>query len=431
VTESAALQDWLTAIEAGHPAEIQLGLERVTAVAGRMGLLPAPLPVVLIGGTNGKGSTLAFLEAALAAAGHRVGGYTSPHLFRFNERIRLGGQPVDDATLVAAFERVEAVRGGTPLTYFEFTTLAAMAVFADSADLALLEVGLGGRLDAVNIWDPAVSVITSVDLDHQAFLGNDRETIGREKAGILRPGVAAVCGDPDPPRSVIVAAGDDLLAIGRAFRAEAGEEGWYWAGGNDRLGPLPRPLLTGDYQLRNAATAIAAGQQLPPEWRPDPAAWRQALAATLIPGRGQTVPGPVPVWLDVAHNPQAAGEFAALLAQEPVKGRTLAVFGAMRDKAVAELCAAMAGVVDRWYPCGMPGDRALSGTELAAMLPPAAVAESAADPRRALAAARADARPGYDRIAVFGSFLLVADVLAALEEGMDSPQQTGKGRDVQ
>ena len=199
MAESARLQDWLSAIEAAHPADIELGLGRVAAVAERMGLLPAPIPVVLVGGTNGKGSTLAFLESALVAGGHAVGGYTSPHLFRFNERISVGGEAVADDALIAAFEAVEGARRDTALTYFEFTTLAAMAVFAERAEVALLEVGLGGRLDAVNIWEPSVSVITSVDLDHQAFLGDDREAIGAEKAGILRPGVPAVCGDARPP----------------------------------------------------------------------------------------------------------------------------------------------------------------------------------------------------------------------------------------
>jgi dihydrofolate synthase/folylpolyglutamate synthase len=417
VTESPPLQDWLATIEAAHPAAIELGLERVAAVAGRMGLLPAPVPVVLIGGTNGKGSTLAFLEAALNAAGHRTGAYTSPHLFRFNERVRVAGEAVADEALIAAFEAVEAARGGVALTYFEFTTLAAMAVFAERADLALLEVGLGGRLDAVNIWDPQVSVVTSVDLDHQAFLGDDREAIGREKAGILRPGVPAVCGDPDPPETLLAAGGDSLRRLGPDFRAETDDGHWHWLAGDRRLGPLPRPRLAGAYQLRNAATAIAAGQALPPAWRPAAEAWRRALATARIPGRGQVVDGRVPVWLDVAHNPAAACEFAALLGERPGPGRTLAVFGAMRDKAVAEVAGAMAGVIDRWYPCGMPGERALSGSEVAQHLPPgqAGTAAPAADPQGALAAARADARPGLDRIVAFGSFLVVAGVLEALE----------------
>lgn len=413
MSETPQLREWLAAIEAAHPAEIELGLERVAAVAERMGLLPAPLPVVLIGGTNGKGSTLAYLEAALGVAGHRVGGYSSPHLFRFNERVRLAGIPADDATLIAAFEEVEAARQGVALTYFEFTTLAAMAVFAGEAEVALLEVGLGGRLDAVNVWDPAVSVITSVDLDHQAFLGSDREAIGAEKAGILRSGIPAVCGDPDPPQALIQRADPPLIRLGEAFRIESAGDQWQWVGPAGELGPLPRPRLAGAFQMRNAATAIAAGQQLAGGLRPDAAAWRQALANVLVPGRGQLIPGPVPVWLDVAHNPGAAGELAALLAEQPIDGRTLAVYGAMADKAVAEVGRAMAGVVDRWYPCGMLGGRALSGHQVATRLP---VDGGLVDgpfeaPEAALAAARAQARRGRDRIVVFGSFLVVAAAL--------------------
>jgi len=417
VSESPQLREWLEAIEAAHPDEIELGLERVAAVAGRMGLLPAPMPVVLIAGTNGKGSTLAFLEAALAAAGHRVGAYTSPHLFRFNERIRVAGRTAGDDELVAAFEAVEAARRGVSLTYFEFTTLAAMAMFAERAEVALLEVGLGGRLDAVNIWEPAVSVITSVDLDHQAFLGADREAIGGEKAGILRAGVPAVCGDPQPPRSVSGRDDVPLRLWGRDFRAEAGEGGWTWVAADRHLGPLPLPRLAGDYQLRNAATAIAAASLLPGALQPDLPAWRQALAAAAVPGRGQVIEAEVPVWLDVAHNPAAAAQLADLLGQRPVPGRTLAVFGAMRDKAVAEVAGAMAGVIDRWYPCGIAGERGLSGGEVAARLPVAleAVADPAADCARALAAARAEACPGRDRIIAFGSFLVVASALEALD----------------
>jgi len=416
VPESSQIQDWLAAIEAVHPGDIELGLERVGAVARRMGLLPAPIPVVLVGGTNGKGSVLAFLEEALLTAGHRVGGFTSPHLFRFNERIRVGGRPVGDGALIAAFEAVDAAREGIPLTYFEFTTLAAMAVFADQADLALLEVGLGGRLDAVNIWEPEVSVITSVDLDHQAFLGWDRETIGAEKAGILRPGVPAVCGDPDPPRSLLAERSSGMSVQGRDFRAEVANGQWYWAAGPERLGPLPPPRMAGNYQLRNAATAIAAGRQLPVGFRPGAPVWEQALATASIPGRGQVIEGAVPVWLDVAHNPGASGELATLLRQHPVTGRTLAIFGAMRDKQVSEVAGAMAGAIDRWYPCAIALERGLSGTEVAERLPVdgATVADPAAGPVEALAAARAEAGEG-DRIVAFGSFLVVAGVLERMD----------------
>ncbi|MFP4560144.1 MAG: bifunctional folylpolyglutamate synthase/dihydrofolate synthase [Thiohalorhabdus sp.] len=422
MAESPELRAWLKRIEAGHPADIALGLDRVSAVAGRLGLLPAPVPVVLVGGTNGKGSVVAFLEAALQAAGHRVGAYTSPHLFRFNERIRIGGRPASDATLLPAFEAVEAARGDTPLTYFEFTTLVAMTAFREVVDVAVLEVGLGGRLDAVNLWDPLLSVVTSIDLDHQAFLGTNREAIGAEKAGIFRPGVPAVCGDARPPSSLLAAAGDVLWFQGRDFAAAPGEKGeWRWVGPGGTLGPLPEPRLAGAYQLRNAATAVAAGLRLPEPFCLGEAHWRAALSRVALPGRGQLVPGPVPVWLDVAHNPAAARGLADLLRASPVSGRTLAVFGAMQDKDVSAVAESMAAVTDRWYPCDMPGNRGMAGEELA-RTPPVSTMECRGpfpDTAFALEAASGDARPDRDRIVVFGSFLMVAAALEALENGFD------------
>ncbi|KPV40440.1 hypothetical protein AN478_06505 [Thiohalorhabdus denitrificans] len=433
MAESPELRAWLERIEAGHPADIALGLDRVGAVAERLGLLPAPVPVVLVGGTNGKGSVVAFLEAALREAGHRVGAYTSPHFFRFNERIRIGGRPAADATLLSAFEAVEAARGNTPLTYFEFTTLVAMSAFREVVDIAVLEVGLGGRLDAVNLWDPLLSVVTSIDLDHQAFLGGDRETIGAEKAGIFRPGVPAVCGDPRPPRSLLEAAGEDLWVQGRDFTATPGEAGeWQWVGSGRTLGPLPGPRLAGAYQLRNAATAVAAGLRLPEPFGLDEVHWRAALPRVALPGRGQQVPGPIPVWLDVAHNPAAARGLADLLQGNPASGRTLAVFGAMQDKDARGVADSMAAVIDRWYPCNMPAERGMAGEELA-RTPPISTMECRGpfpDPAAALEAARGDARPGRDRIVVFGSFLMVAAALEALEEafareGREPPPEEG------
>ncbi len=421
--ESLKLQRCLEAIEARHPAAIELGLDRVRTVAGRMGLLPTPMPVVLVGGTNGKGSTLAFLEGALTHQKPlRIGAYTSPHLFRFNERIRIQGMPVGDPTLLEALEAVEAHRGEAPLTYFEYTTLAAMWVFQGQVDIALLEVGLGGRLDAVNIWEPIVSVITSIDLDHQAYLGCDREAIGSEKAGILRPGIPAVCGDREPPHSLLQGREQRLYVVGRDFQAIGGPSGsWYWVGWGADIGPLPAPRLAGSYQLRNAATALAAGELLPPAYRPGSKAWQEALRETLIPGRGQRVEQGVSVWLDVAHNPGAAQEFATLLEENPVPGRSLAVCGAMRDKDIAGIATAMAGAVDRWYPCGVPGPRGLSGRELAQRLPVASPSQipSFGDPRAAFAAARAEAVASQDRVVVLGGFPVVAAALEALEGQTD------------
>ncbi|MFA9460800.1 bifunctional folylpolyglutamate synthase/dihydrofolate synthase [Thiohalorhabdus sp. Cl-TMA] len=418
MTESPELRAWLERVEARHPGDIALGLDRVGTVAARMGLRQAPMPIVLVGGTNGKGSVVSLLESALIASGHRVGAYTSPHLFRFNERIRKNGLPVSDEGLLPGFAEVEEARGDTPLTYFEFTTLVAMATFREEVDIAVLEVGLGGRLDAVNIWDPLLSVVTSVDLDHQAFLGEDREAIGAEKAGIFRPETPALCGDPQPPESLFRAPNGGLWVQDRDFRGTAAEDGWWsWSGCGQTLGPLPQPRLAGDYQIRNAATAIAAGLLLPEPFRLREEHWRVALARVALPGRGQCLPGAVPIWLDVAHNPAAAREFAALLSASPPEGRTLAVYGSMQDKDVGAVAAAMAGVVDRWYPCGVPVPRGMSGAELAETLPVSGPSRQGPfpEPADALDAARQDARPERDRIVIFGSFLMVAAALEALD----------------
>lgn len=423
------LTDWLAFIEAQHPKTISMGLERVRAVADAMALPKPARRMITVGGTNGKGSTVAFIEAIARSVGWKVGAYTSPHLLRYNERVRIDGADADDASLVAAFEAVEAARasmpgGGVPLTYFEYGTLAALWLFAQSElDLAVLEVGLGGRLDAVNLVDPDVAVITTVDLDHQDWLGDTIEAIGAEKAGIARAWTPLVLGDDDPPSSVLgraYAIGASAVRIGCDFFFEpvAAEDGddahWRWRTLGREL-DLPMPALSAPVQLRNAAVAIAALHALPDDL-PD-AAFVDGIRTARVPARLQRFRhGDVEVLVDVGHNPQAARALADALAASPAAGPTFAVFAALADKDIVGVVEAMTAQIDRWWLAGLadagPRGRdvdafadALAGTSAAAGTRCATVAE-------ALAAARAAATPGT-RVLVFGSFHTAAAALAA------------------
>lgn len=416
----AELTGWLQWVEQAHPQEVALGLERVASVAATLGRTELPVPVVTVAGTNGKGSTVAYLEGALTEAGQRVGAFTSPHFFRFNERARLGGEPLGDPPLVTALAAVEEARGETPLTYFEHTTLAVVeALIRSGAELLLLEVGLGGRLDAVNIWDPSVAVITSIGRDHEAFLGSDREAIGAEKAGIFRAGVPAVCGDPDPPASLVTAGGKDLHLLGRDFWPEAvGAGQWRLAGPSEAAALLPRPAMEGAFQQRNAATAVMAGLCLPEPCRPHLEDWAATLPQVQVPGRGQCLGGAVPIWVDVAHNPHAAAELAQALETTPVVGRTLAVWAMLAEKDAEGVARAMTGAVDQWYPSRSEGPRpAWESQALARILGEAGarVATEAPSVTDGLARARQDARSDGDRIVVFGSFFTVAEALQELD----------------
>jgi dihydrofolate synthase/folylpolyglutamate synthase len=414
------LAQWLEYIELQHPESIELGLDRVRAVAQRMQLDRPARKVVTVAGTNGKGSTVAFVEAIARAAGWRTGAYSSPHLLAYNERVRIDGRDADDAALVAGFEAVESARGDTPLTYFEHGTLCALWLFARAGlDLAVLEVGLGGRLDAVNIVDPDVAVITTVDIDHVDWLGADRETIGLEKAGIARPWKPLVLGDDDPPASVLRRA----YAIGAAavrancdfFFAPVDASSWRWREVG-RSYTLPMPRMAAPAQLRNAAVAIAALRALG-EPLPD-AAVADGVASASVPGRLQRFErGGVEVLVDVGHNPQAARELARWLDAAPAGGRTLAVFAALGDKDLAGIIEALAGRVDRWWLAGLEAvaGRGLSVDAFAERLAGTAAAdgERHAGVGEALAAALAQADPG-DRVLVFGSFHTAADALQAL-----------------
>ncbi|MDE2607799.1 MAG: bifunctional tetrahydrofolate synthase/dihydrofolate synthase [Burkholderiales bacterium] len=412
------LADWLAHCERLHPRNIDLGLARVREVAQRLQLRFDGL-VVTVAGTNGKGSTCAMLEAIALQAGYRTGVYTSPHLVHFEERCRIGGEIVAGEALVPHFERVEAARAGMTLTYFEFTTLAILSLMAASGlDLAILEVGLGGRLDAVNVIDTDCGIITSIDLDHMEYLGPDRESIGREKAGILRAGRPAIVSDPLPPHSVIQyaqAIGADLWLLGRDYNFSGDKQQWAWAGRGRRHPGLAYPALRGANQLLNASGVLAAFEALRQRLPVTAQAIRNGLALVELPGRFQIVPGQPTLVLDVAHNPHSVAALTANLDAMGFYPATHAVFGAMADKDLAPMLAKIGPLVDRWYFTDLPTPRAASAQDLLARwqaLPgrrevPASTHES---PEEALRAAVAAAEPA-DRILVFGSFYTVGGVL--------------------
>ena len=413
------LADWLAHIERQHPKSIDMGLQRVREVAARMRLPRPAKRVITVGGTNGKGSTVAFVEAIARAHGWKVGCYTSPHLLRYNERVRIDGVDAGDAALVAGFEAVEAARGDTSLTYFEYGTLCALWLFARSKlDLAVLEVGLGGRLDAVNVVDADASIITTVDLDHQDWLGEDIEAIGFEKAGIARPFKPLVLGDDDPPASVLrhaYAIGAQSWRIANDFFAEPLDaETWRWREVGFSM-DLPMPALAAPVQLRNAACAIAAVRTL--RARIDKQTYAEGVANARVAGRLQRFErNGVEVVVDVGHNPQAARALAAWLRAQP-RRRTLAVYAALADKDVAGVAQALAGVVDGWHIAGLSdaGPRGLGVDDFARQLAGTAAADAArhVGVDAALQAAMAQAGPG-GRVLVFGSFHTAAAALGHL-----------------
>jgi dihydrofolate synthase / folylpolyglutamate synthase len=412
------LQDWLAHCEKLHPKTIQLGLERVQVVAARMGLRFG-CPVITVAGTNGKGSTCAMLEAIALQAGWRTGVYTSPHLVHFEERCRIHGDIVTAAALLPHFEQVEAARQDVALTYFEFTTLAIMSLMAASAlDVAILEVGLGGRLDAVNVIDADCAVITSIALDHMDYLGTDRESIGREKAGILRTGKPAIVSDPVPPQSVLdraVEIGADLWTLGRDFNFSGDKQQWAWAGRGRRYAGLAYPALRGANQLINASGVLAALEALRTRLPVTAQAVRNGLAMVELPGRFQIVPGQPTLVLDVAHNPHSVAALAANLDAMGFYPTTHGVFGAMGDKDQAAMFKKMGPLIDRWYFTDLPTVRADTASALKAKWQAQETrsdvsATTHADPMQALRCAVAAADPA-DRIVVFGSFYTVGGVL--------------------
>ena len=428
MTTPSTLAEWLAHCERLHPKTIDLSLERVQRVRARLSVDFA-CPVFTVAGTNGKGSTCAMLEAILRASGYRVGVYTSPHLVHFEERCRVDGEMIEAAQLLPHFVAVEAARADETLTYFEFTTLVILRLLAGAElDAVVLEVGLGGRLDAVNLIDTDCAILTSIDLDHMGYLGPDRESIGREKAGILRPGRPAIVADPLPPRSVLDQAreiGADLWRAGIDFNFQGDPQQWGWAGRARRHHGLAYPALRGANQLLNASGVLAALEAMRPRLPVTAQAVRNGLAMVELPGRFQIVPGEPTLVLDVAHNPHAVSTLTANLDQMGYYPRTHAVFGAMKDKDIESMFARMLVLVDRWYFSALPTPRAASVEELVALharalaarpaglapLPPHEPHGTYSAPRTALLAAL-DAADPADRIVVFGSFFTVGGVLA-------------------
>ena len=417
-----SLPGWLAYIERQHIQPIALGLERVDKVRSALGQTKN-CTVITVGGTNGKGSVCAMLESILLCAGYHVGLYTSPHLLDYNERVRVNGRPVSDDDLCCGFAAVDSARGAIPLTYFEFGTLAAWQIFAQaSLDVVIFEVGLGGRLDAVNVYEPDCAVVTTVDLDHMDYLGSDREQIGFEKAGIFRGGKPAICGDPNPPASLLThasAIGAGLRSIGHDYgflREEQQWQFWNWLG---KRSGLVCPALRGSIQLANASTALAtldALRDLLPVATQD---IRRGLMEVELPGRFQIIPGKPTVVLDVAHNPQAARVLAENLGDRAGHSQTWAVFGMMADKDIAGVIRAVKPWVAHWLVCTLPGSRAANAAQLAELLRHEGVTEPIGEyPTAAEAFAYAQSAAGdNDRILAFGSFLMVADVMRILASG--------------
>ena len=420
----ANLADWLSRLETMHFKAIDMGLERVAEVKTRLGLI-FDCPVITVGGTNGKGSTCAMLEAILLQGGYRVGLYTSPHLLHFNERARINGEMASDAALVEQFEAVEAARGDISLTYFEFTTLAILRMFAHlRLDAVILEVGLGGRLDAVNVVDADVAIVTSVDIDHTEYLGSTREAIGFEKAGIFRGGRTAICSDPHPPRSLVEhaeAIGADLWLFGRDFNYSGDKQQWSYGGRQQRRNSLGYPALRGANQLLNACAAIAACEALRMRLPLGAQEIRSGLALVELPGRFQVLPGRPTTILDVAHNPHAAATLSHNLDNMGFHRYTHAVFGCMRDKDIVAVMGKLKDQIDHWYLAALPVPRAAGIEELESALDEAGIQACAipgqertiqtfASPADAFIAA-SNAAGEDDRIVVFGSFYTVAGVM--------------------
>jgi len=417
------LSDWLAWQETLHPNAIDLGLDRLQRTLERLEWQRPACPVVTVAGTNGKGSCVALTARILGEAGYRIGTFTSPHLLRYNERIHIDGVEVSDETLMAAFERIDAARGADTLTFFEFNAAAALLVFAEAQpDAIVLEVGMGGRLDAVNVVDADVALVSSIDLDHCDWLGHDRETIGREKAGIFRAGRPAIFGARDMPASIRETAeriGANLQQLGRDFDWVRSGERWSWRGRSGEQRDLPAPALHGEIQYDNAAAVLAALGALEPRVRVPRSAIERGLQTVTLPGRFQVVQqgGPRPIeWiLDVAHNPAAARTLAAQLAARKGKGSTIAVCGVLSDKDVEGIASELRTSFDRWIIVGLQGARALPPDELAGRVRNvgANIEAVATDVVAGCQAAEALAQPG-DRIVVFGSFLTVGPALGWL-----------------
>jgi dihydrofolate synthase/folylpolyglutamate synthase len=418
MTLPTTLEHWLAHCDQLHPKSIDMTLDRVAEIVARLGLRFA-MPVISVAGTNGKGSSCAMLEAIALAAGYRVGLYIKPHLVHFEERCRINGEMATAESLLPHFAAVEAARGGVTLTWFEFTTLVIMRALAQAPlDLVILEVGMGGRLDAVNAVDADCALISCIALDHTEYLGDNREDIGREKAGIMRTGRPVVVSDPQPPTSLQARAdelGATLWQLGRDFNFQGDKQQWAWRGRNQRFNGLAYPALRGANQLLNAAGVLAVFEALRERLPINAQAVRNGLAVVALPGRFQIVPGQPALVLDVAHNPQSVAALALNLDQMGFFPETHAVFGAMRDKDIPTLLAQLAPLVDHWHLTDLPTPRAARPADLAEAVRSASGSRKItttlhATPEAALRAAAAAADPA-DRIVVFGSFFTVGGVL--------------------
>lgn len=414
----ATLQEWLDWQETLHPSEIELGLERVDSVWRRLCSEGLGSTVITISGTNGKGSSASILESILLAAGYSVGCYTSPHLLKYNERIRVNGQDALDQAICAAFSRVDQAREEVSLTYFEFGTLAALDIFAqEQLDVVILEVGLGGRLDAVNIIDPDVALITTIDIDHTDWLGNTRDEIALEKAGILRPGQPAVFGGMNPPQALLEKAselGVDLSIQGVDFSYTSIDSGWSWEGRDTSYYRLPEPSLKGQFILQNGSAVLMVLELLRQKLDIAVESVTTGIQNLSIPGRFQVIPGDITVILDVAHNPAAAAELAANLGKMQGDGRNLALFSALADKDIVQIVAPLSGLIDRWYIGRLEASRAADIDQLRGSITSAGVdvsiIESYESMSQAVVKAMADAET-HDRLIIFGSFFTVAEMM--------------------
>lgn len=418
-----SLQGWLAWQESLHPKAIDLGLERVGGVFRILNPESIKPPTITVAGTNGKGSCIAFLEAIYRAQGYRVGSYTSPHILKYNERIKIDGEPVDDKSICTAFERIESARKNTSLSYFEFGTLAALDIFWRAGlDVQLLEVGLGGRLDAVNIIDADATLITSICIDHCDWLGETREAIGREKAGIFRAGVPAIVGDPEPPVSLLQSAkakSAPVFCIGKNFFYQKKATGWNWIAENNRLLDLPAPALKGEHQYRNAATVLSTISFMEEHLPVKEESVREGLSDVSLKGRFQIIEGEIPILLDVGHNPQAVRTLVDYIDQFFPNRRIHAIFSMMKDKDIKGVIEIMKPVVFKWYVSPLLNPRSATEQKMRNSFNSCNVGNvqfGFPDFAATMVAAKIDAVKG-DLILVFGSFFLVSEFLAGIDKG--------------
>ena len=410
------LNDWLGYIESIHPSSIDLTLDRIRVVIDRLDI-NISAPVITVGGTNGKGSTCAILESIYKTAGYKVGCYTSPHFLAFNERIKIQGTEVSDELICKAFEKIESAREGVSLTYFEYGTLAAMIIFSEACtDIIILEVGLGGRLDAVNIFDSDCAIVTTVDLDHMDYLGHTREAIGFEKAGIYRPHKPAICGDINPPHSLIEYCASiqaPLKLIGQHFGYEAHHDSFDFLIESSFVMNVPLPKLQGTFQLHNATSALMATKTLEDKLPLNESAIQKGIASALLPGRFEEVQSNPSLVFDVAHNPQAALSLSHNLKAHAVNGKTVAVFSILKDKDILGVIKALIHDIDYWCIAEIQHDRAADLVTISGAIKntnPAALVKSFKNIQEAYQFASKEVSSN-DRIIVFGSFFTVADIM--------------------